>query len=260
MAEITKSYENYWDELKSSSSYHPGNRLRYALIRLALEKYLGKIDKQNLSIVDVGCGDASLLREVSLSYQKADLTGIDVSNLVIAKNKGLLPSAQFFARDAGVSLSQQEPLGDSATAFDVVLSSEVIEHVENDQIFLNNLSSLCKPNGLIILTTQSGPRYRMDREVLGHLRHYSRESLSNLVSNTDLIIVSFKQAGFPWLNLQKKLVDMFFDTVKASVLDADTLSFSKKLAMGFLTFLYKCSLPNTGPQLILILRKQNLRS
>ena len=37
--------------------------------------------------------------------------------------------------------------------FDIVVASEVIEHVNNRKTFLSDISNLCRPGGLVVFTT-----------------------------------------------------------------------------------------------------------
>lgn len=53
--------------------------------------------------------------------------------------------------------SRGAPLRDSshnnASGFDVVVASEVIEHVCNPDVFISHCADLVKPNGILVVTT-----------------------------------------------------------------------------------------------------------
>jgi 2-polyprenyl-6-hydroxyphenyl methylase/3-demethylubiquinone-9 3-methyltransferase len=46
--------------------------------------------------------------------------------------------------------------------FDIIIASEVIEHVNNRALFLSDIAKLCKPGGLVVFTT-------INKSVLGVL-------------------------------------------------------------------------------------------
>ena len=56
------------------------------------------------------------------------------------------------------------------TLFDVVICSEVIEHISEYKKALTSIMKRVKPGGLLIITTQSGKRYYSDLKV-GHTQH-----------------------------------------------------------------------------------------
>jgi SAM-dependent methyltransferase len=68
--------------------------------------------------------------------------------------------------------------------FDGAMSIEVIEHVPQDRIFVEQISRVLKPHGWLYLTTPNGdyihnvpPNYNPD-----HIRHYTRQQLHDLLS------------------------------------------------------------------------------
>src|SRR5712664_567916 len=102
---------------------------------------------------------------------------------------------------------QQQDLGKPVPAelhekYDLVLCSEVIEHVPNDSMLLENLARLNKPGGWIVLSTQSGNIYKTE-QFLGHLRHYKRDDLAARLERNGVRIEKSYLCGWPWLNLQK---------------------------------------------------------
>jgi len=95
-------------------------------------------------ILDFGCGDGfygNLLNQFS-----SNVDGFDISDAIIdLQNKSFYKS--LFFNDLG------KPISPGNNKYDLIFSSEVIEHVEKYKIFINNAFSLLNANGYIFLTT-----------------------------------------------------------------------------------------------------------
>jgi SAM-dependent methyltransferase len=95
-------------------------------------------------------------------------------------------------------------------SFDTVFALNVIEHIENDSLAIQNCRKLLKPGGdLIILVPSYKCLYcRFDKE-LGHFRRYNRKSLLMLLKSNGFTIndlFNFNAAGvFGWLLFGKLL-------------------------------------------------------
>jgi SAM-dependent methyltransferase len=63
--------------------------------------------------------------------------------------------------------------------YDLVVSVEVLEHVEDDERFVSEVSRVLKPGGRFIMTTPNGD-YVENRNP-DHKRHYKREELRRLL-------------------------------------------------------------------------------
>lgn len=96
-------------------------------------RYLGT--KQNLKILDYGCGVKPY--EYIFEPFKKEYVGIDV---------GENPHAD-------MRIEPDEKLNFSDGYFDVVLSSQVLEHVENTKLYLSECSRVLKPGGILFLST-----------------------------------------------------------------------------------------------------------
>jgi SAM-dependent methyltransferase len=66
--------------------------------------------------------------------------------------------------------------------FDTVLALNVIEHIENDLLAIQNAKSLLQRNGKLIILVPAGQSLfnSLDRE-LGHYKRYSKTGLNNLI-------------------------------------------------------------------------------
>ena len=157
-AAAASGYEDYWAKLTVSHASHPGNKFRYDLIARELAGHGIQPDR----VIDCGCGDGSLLDVVSARIRCGELHGTD-----LASNVPISSKVNFRQQDLGLPIPD-----DLKGRFDLVLCSEVIEHVPNDARVVENLAALAKPGGWVVLTTQTGNIYNTEK-YLGHLRHYA---------------------------------------------------------------------------------------
>ena len=69
------------------------------------------------------------------------------------------------------------------TVFDMVVATDVIEHIHDDFAAIKRMHALCKEGGKIVISV---PCYQwlfgFHDEILGHYRRYSKSTLKNLVS------------------------------------------------------------------------------
>ena len=65
--------------------------------------------------------------------------------------------------------------------FDIVVSVEVLEHVERDGRFLDEVARVLKPGGVFLMTTPNGDFVRNTNP--DHKRHYHRDQLLKLLSD-----------------------------------------------------------------------------
>lgn len=66
-------------------------------------------------------------------------------------------------------------------SFDCVVAVEVLEHVEQDDLFVKEVNRVLKPGGLFLMTTPNGDFCKnINRD---HVRHYQRPQLQSLLSS-----------------------------------------------------------------------------
>jgi 2-polyprenyl-3-methyl-5-hydroxy-6-metoxy-1,4-benzoquinol methylase len=85
--------------------------------------------------------------------------------------------------------------------FDTIVALNVIEHIENDRLAVDNCKMLLKPEGVLVILVPafSGLYNNLDRE-LGHFRRYTKKSLTRLLMGSRLRVNStryFDVAGIP---------------------------------------------------------------
>lgn len=143
--------QSWWDENGPLAPLHRLNPVRIAFIRdAALEGASppGARPLAGLRVLDVGCGGGVLAEP--LARLGAEVTGID---LVAAS----LDAARSHAEAQGLAityrLTSAETLVAEGARFDVVVASEVIEHVRDQAGFVGVLAALTAADGRLCLTT-----------------------------------------------------------------------------------------------------------
>lgn len=194
-------YDSYHLQNKNSAYSHfiSRNNFTYYWTIKQLDEVFRYFDRdKKLQILDVGCGVGTIC--LYLAKQGHTVTGIDISKKAIeicnfAKKASKINTANFIC--TSVEKMQLSSL------YDLIICSEVIEHVEHDQKLINILYTKLKKKGMLLITTPSlnAPLYRwgylhdFDQRV-GHLRRYTMESLSQLLTQTGLrVLKKYKTEG-----------------------------------------------------------------
>jgi SAM-dependent methyltransferase len=100
-------------------------------------------------VVDVGCGSGHLLRALADRTPGARFVGVDYSKNAIRRARGLLPEAQWLVGDAYAPPLEEQ-------SFDLVLCTEVLEHLERPRDALDALARLSTGDGRVIITVPDG--------------------------------------------------------------------------------------------------------
>jgi len=239
----TTDYSEYWASLRVSHAAHPANRFRYELITRELKRLNIKAEH----VVDCGCGDGSLLEAIRKVIPCGQLHGMDIAGNVPANASGVV--SLFRQQDLGAPIPQS-----LHGQYDLVVCSEVIEHVPSDNLVIENVANLLSRHGWLVLTTQTGQMYKTELS-LGHLRHYAIEDLSRRVEKTGFRIEKAYRCGWPFLNLQKIIAHIFQNTVQTKIVHAPTLSLPVRVLFKTLHWLYHFGLRGYGPQIVIIAEK-----
>ena len=142
----------WWDVNGKFKPLHMFNPIRIEYILDEISKHF-KLDKQkklflkNLEILDIGCG-GGLISE-PIARLGGNVTGIDASekNIKIAS----LHSKENNLKITYLNKSPEQL--DDEEKFDIILNLEVVEHVDNLDLYLKSCYKLLKPNGLMFTAT-----------------------------------------------------------------------------------------------------------
>lgn len=182
--------------------YHLNRRLQKRLISdwnftyRNLIDILGKYLSEKRKILDIGCGTGTV--SFYIAAKGISVTGIDISANAItiakvnSKFLGVSSKTKYF-----IKFFPQDKIRGK---FDLIICSEVLEHLKEDKFAVKEMYSLLKENGILILSTPSsnGPLYKLgftkthDR-LAGHLRRYTIQSLIETVSSEGFIYLYSKK-------------------------------------------------------------------
>lgn len=189
------------------------------------EAVAGKVGEHG-KVLDVGCGNGVI--SIQLGKLGFNVTGIDVSEKTIenARKNNIYPNVRFRVQSA-------EELKATGEQFDVIICSEVLEHLHNPSALLEVLHSSLKPDGILIVTVPNGqgPRETLvtkpilkmredngflwktvsklkkklgytgttvqsSADNLDHVQFFTRDKLTGLAAKNKFRIVRFGKANF----------------------------------------------------------------
>ena len=153
--QFNKPNQDWWDEYGSFSALHKITPCRINYIIQVIKKNIKRQENygdyeicQDLKILDIGCGGGILCEP--LSRLGGQVTGIDVSENAILSAK---THAQTIGLDIDYKCISIEDFNSKSYNFDLVIASEVIEHVSNRKHFLQMLKQISSNETSIIITT-----------------------------------------------------------------------------------------------------------
>ena len=148
IAKFESMAEDWWNPHGKFKPLHDLTPLRLEYI-INLAKQHFKIDSlEGIAALDIGCG-GGLVTE-PLSRLSSSITGIDASaiNINIAKSH---------AKKLNLNINYQQILAEdlvkTGKKFKLILALEIIEHVENIELFIESCAKLLTDDGLIIFST-----------------------------------------------------------------------------------------------------------
>lgn len=136
----------------------------------------GRLVKPGARAADIGCGTGGLLARLAARYEATGVEMDDGAREACAR-RGL--------KVLGGHLPGAVALEDGA--FDLVIASEVVEHVEDDRGAVARLARLLAPGGVLMITVPAHQWMWSEHDVANHhFRRYSRAGVRALVEGAGL--------------------------------------------------------------------------
>ena len=149
---FSKLASDWWNPNGKFKPLHLFNPARIKFIKEKLIYYFGLDPKaqeplKKINILDIGCGGGLLCEP--LKRLGATVTGIDAS-------KNNIEVAKFHAKEMNLNINYIKCSPENLkfnNKFDVILNMEVVEHVSNVDLFIQNCSMLIEKKGIMFVAT-----------------------------------------------------------------------------------------------------------
>ncbi len=139
--------EGNLDQIRFYDAYHRQHSLHKVTQMLHMEKrtvirnLLSQVEAPEARALVVGCGSGEDTEVVS-----PPVVAIDLSTIALGKARQKYPKHMYLAADA-------HRLPFASDSFDIIICSEVIEHVQNPSRMLAEFQAVLKEGGVLLITT-----------------------------------------------------------------------------------------------------------
>ena len=153
------------------------------------------------SILEVGCGEGELTRKLSILFPDAIVRGSDISKDVIAEATKRHPDLHFEVRSV-------YDLSGEPDTYDLVVASEVLEHLEDPRAALRELASVTR--GHMFLSVPREPLWRILNcarakyllhlgNTPGHLQHWGAAAFLRFLEREVDVVAT--RTPVPWMQV-----------------------------------------------------------
>jgi ubiquinone/menaquinone biosynthesis C-methylase UbiE len=177
------------------------------------------------NVLEVGCGEG---RGVELLMRKATaFTAVDKIEEALQVLREKFPTARFLS----MNIPPFGPLPDNT--YDCVVSFQVIEHIQNDVLYLKEIQRVLKPGGIALLTTPNR-KLSLSRNPW-HIREYLAQELKDLASGI------FSSAEIKGITGNEKVMEYYQQNKKSveRITRWDVLNLQHKLPAWMLRLPYE---------------------
>ncbi|MCO4772029.1 MAG: class I SAM-dependent methyltransferase [Deltaproteobacteria bacterium] len=181
-------YDQLWDQAwTAQQAVGPLTHNRYRLVLAELDGL-----ESPGRVLDAGCGSGTLLSLLGARWPDAELHGIELSESAVAAASPALQERIVQGDLMNVAR------GHEAGSFDLIVCSEVLEHLEEPGEALDVLVGLLRIGGTAVLTVPGGMRHwtRQD-DLAGHIQRFEYPAFELLARDAGLEVVSYYGWGGP---------------------------------------------------------------
>lgn len=188
-AAYDEGWQSKWDDMKN---YGPFSRHLRRLIKEMIRPL------EFRSVLDVGCGQGAFLQELQSEFPHIRPSGIDISASAVKLARERVRGGRFSVLDVTHEYWDEK--------CDLVVCSEVLEHISDDMLALRNLR---KMTGKYLLVSTPQGRMRAFERQVGHVRNYAPGELVDKMTQSGFMVRSVVQWGFPFYSpLYRNFLDL----------------------------------------------------
>ena len=136
-------------------------------------------------VVDIGCGVGDLLAEVRQRKPGVEVSGLDFSQKAVDAAATTFPNSKF------MQFVIDRILPYETAGFDVVMCTDVLEHLDHPKVIAMELIRICRPGGLVVIVVPDGD---ID-QFLGHYWFWNEESLYAMLAEWNPDVTRLPETG-----------------------------------------------------------------
>ena len=190
-------WESHWATYADVVEDNPAQAYRRELIVTAIRDAVGEPNR----ILGAGGGQGDLLVALAEEWPDAELVGLELTAEGVRRSAEKVPGATLHQVDLLVDPVPPEVVGWA----DVVVCSEVLEHVDEPAALARAAATCLSPTGAFVVTVPGGPRTAFDKHI-GHRRHFRARELRATLTDAGLDVEVASGTGFPFFDLYKLVV------------------------------------------------------
>lgn len=179
------SMADRWFQIAASD--HFWIRRRFDVFRSLAGRMIGGAS----DLAEIGCGHGLLQHQIEEAYGR-EIKGFDLNE--IALKQSLATRSDVCCYD----ICQRNP--EFKSKFDMIFLFDVLEHIEDEDMFLQAVLFHLAPAGKLVINVPAGQWiYSVYDEAAGHKRRYSIRTMRNSVGRSGLGVTKWTYWGFPLL-------------------------------------------------------------
>lgn len=166
------------------------------------ELFTGFVISPEDIVLDVGCGDGGNVHFCAMRGAKIILADIDAAKVEATRQR----MSDTPAREVEHHVTDCNPLPLADATATRIVSTEVIEHVDDPAQFLSELVRVGKPGALYLLSVPHPSSEDLQKDIASpeyfqkpnHIRIISEDQFKKMVTDAGLEVISHSQYGFYW--------------------------------------------------------------
>ncbi len=193
-------------------------------VKSSIKKFL---PNKPSAIIDLGTADGKMLNDINKIYPECKCVGVEYDNELANLANRLFPNLKIYQGDVQ-KLNQY-----IKEKFDVAIATAVIEHVLEPQNFINEIKTILKPNGILLITAPD-PFWEFVASKAGHLDDDMHHEVPNikrikeLIHKSGMIVLHSKKFMLSPIGMPGEfIIENFLRKLKLNFLMANQLVVAK---------------------------------
>src|SRR5258708_31934649 len=131
-----------------------------------------------LRVLNAGCGSGEM-NTLLAQHSSWHIDAIDIDPDAIRLSQQIKEEQDF----TNITLSEVSIEDHPGRDYDVIISNDVLEHIQNDRQAIQNLANMLKPGGILCVSVPALQwLFGYHDQMLGHYRRYNSRLLTTLLS------------------------------------------------------------------------------